>query len=102
MTLATDAAELAIQVDGVLLTVAVGHTKRDDAQRAKELLERSAPGWWARRWSMWRLMLNAEVSRYCLSCTGLLKDQRMSELLRCTSPQVQGSNTGYFTTPPIR
>ena len=40
VTLATDAAELAIQVDGVLLTVAAGHTKRDDAQRAKELLEK--------------------------------------------------------------
>jgi capsular exopolysaccharide synthesis family protein len=38
VTLATDAAELASQVDGVLLTVAAGHTKRDDAQRAKELL----------------------------------------------------------------
>ena len=31
---------VAIQVDGVLLTVAAGHTKRDDAQRAKELLEK--------------------------------------------------------------
>ena len=40
MTLATDAAELAIQVDGVLLTVAAGRTKRDDSQRAKELLEK--------------------------------------------------------------
>jgi len=40
VTLATDAAELAVQVDGVLLTVAAGHTKRDDAQRAKELLEK--------------------------------------------------------------
>ncbi len=38
VTLATDAAELASQVDGVLLTVAAGHTKRDDAQRARELL----------------------------------------------------------------
>lgn len=38
VTLATDTAELASQVTGVLLTVAAGHTKRDDAQRAKELL----------------------------------------------------------------
>ncbi len=38
VTLATDTAELASQVSGVLLTVAAGHTKRDDAQRAKELL----------------------------------------------------------------
>jgi non-specific protein-tyrosine kinase len=39
-TLATDAAELATQVDGVLLIVAAGHTRRDEAQRAQELLER--------------------------------------------------------------
>jgi len=38
VTLATDAAELAIQVDGVLLTVAAGHTKRGDAKRAREML----------------------------------------------------------------
>ena len=38
VTLATDAVELAVQVDGVLLTVAAGHTKRDDAERAKEML----------------------------------------------------------------
>ncbi len=38
--IATDAAELATQVDGVLLTVRAGHTKRDEAQRAKELLEK--------------------------------------------------------------
>ncbi len=38
VTVATDAAELATQVDGVLLTVAAGVTKRDEAQRAKELL----------------------------------------------------------------
>ncbi len=37
---ATDAVELAVQVDGVLLTVRAGHTKRDEAQRAKELLEK--------------------------------------------------------------
>lgn len=36
--LATDAAELATQVDGVLLTVAAGKTKRDEALRAKEQL----------------------------------------------------------------
>jgi capsular exopolysaccharide synthesis family protein len=35
---ATDAADLARQVDGVLLTVSAGHTKREDAQHAKELL----------------------------------------------------------------
>lgn len=38
VTVATDAAELAAQVDGVLLTVVAGTTKRDEAQRAKELL----------------------------------------------------------------
>lgn len=38
VTVATDAAELATQVDGVLLTVAAGVTKREEAQRAKELL----------------------------------------------------------------
>jgi len=38
VTVATDAAELAVQVHGVLLTVTAGVTKRDDAQRAKELL----------------------------------------------------------------
>lgn len=38
VTLATDAAELATQVDGVLLTVAAGKTKRDEAQRAREQL----------------------------------------------------------------
>jgi len=36
--LATDAVELATQVDGVLLTVRAGHTRRNEAQRAKELL----------------------------------------------------------------
>jgi non-specific protein-tyrosine kinase len=39
VTVATDAAELATVVDGVLLTVTAGVTKRDEAQRAKELLE---------------------------------------------------------------
>ncbi len=38
VTVATDAAELATQVDGVLLTVVAGTTKREEAQRAKELL----------------------------------------------------------------
>lgn len=38
VTLATDAAELATQVSGVLLTVAAGHTRRGDAQHARELL----------------------------------------------------------------
>ncbi len=38
VTLATDAVELATRVDGVLLTVNAGHTKRGDAQRAKEQL----------------------------------------------------------------
>jgi len=38
VVLATDAAELATQVDGVLLTVSAGHTKRADAQQAKNLL----------------------------------------------------------------
>lgn len=40
ITVATDAVELATQVDGVVLAVAAGVTKRDEAQRAKELLER--------------------------------------------------------------
>lgn len=40
VTVATDAVELATQVDGVLLTVAAGVTKRDEALRARELLER--------------------------------------------------------------
>ena len=40
VVLATDAAELATQVDGVLLTVSAGRTKRDDAQRAVQLLKR--------------------------------------------------------------
>jgi non-specific protein-tyrosine kinase len=39
VTVATDAAALATVVDGVLLTVTAGVTKRDEAQRAKELLE---------------------------------------------------------------
>jgi non-specific protein-tyrosine kinase len=39
VTVATDAAELATMVDGVLLTVTAGVTKRDEAQRAKELLD---------------------------------------------------------------
>jgi protein-tyrosine kinase len=39
VVLATDAAELATQVDGVLLTVSAGRTKRDDAQRAVHLLK---------------------------------------------------------------
>jgi non-specific protein-tyrosine kinase len=38
VVLATDAAELAGQVNGVLLTVSAGHTKREDAQRAKDML----------------------------------------------------------------
>jgi non-specific protein-tyrosine kinase len=41
VTLATDAAELATKVDGVLLTVSASHTRRDDARQAKELLERA-------------------------------------------------------------
>jgi non-specific protein-tyrosine kinase len=40
VVLATDAVELATQVDGVLLTVSAGRTKRDDAQRAVQLLKR--------------------------------------------------------------
>jgi len=38
VTLATDAAELAMQVDGVLLVVIAGKTKRDEAQRARDWL----------------------------------------------------------------
>ena len=40
VVLATDAAELATQVDGVLLTVCAGQTRRGDAQQAKELLQK--------------------------------------------------------------
>jgi len=40
VVLATDAVELATQVDGVLLTVSAGRTKRDDAQQAVQLLKR--------------------------------------------------------------
>ncbi len=40
VVMATDAAELASQVDGVLLTVSAGRTRREEAQRAKDLLER--------------------------------------------------------------
>ncbi|MGH2521845.1 MAG: CpsD/CapB family tyrosine-protein kinase, partial [Anaerolineales bacterium] len=36
----TDAALLASKLDGVLLVVSAGHTRREHAQRAKELLER--------------------------------------------------------------
>ena len=37
---ATDAALLATKVEGVLLVVSAGHTKRDDAERAKDMLEK--------------------------------------------------------------
>ena len=37
----TDAAVLGTKVDGVLLVVRAGHTRREHAQRAKELLERA-------------------------------------------------------------
>ncbi|HLE28834.1 MAG TPA: hypothetical protein VI793_11995, partial [Anaerolineales bacterium] len=36
----TDAALLATKLDGVLLVVSAGQTKREHAQRAKELLEK--------------------------------------------------------------
>jgi non-specific protein-tyrosine kinase len=39
VAVATDASELANQVDGVLLTVTAGQTKRDAALRARQLLE---------------------------------------------------------------
>ena len=39
--LATDAVELATLVDAVLLTVSAGNTKRDDAQRAKDVLSKA-------------------------------------------------------------
>lgn len=38
VTVATDASELATQVDGVLLVVTAGLTKRDDAAAAKQML----------------------------------------------------------------
>jgi non-specific protein-tyrosine kinase len=41
VVVATDTAELAGQVDGVLLTVSAGQTKRQEAQQAKEMLERA-------------------------------------------------------------
>lgn len=37
----TDAAVLGMKMDGVLLVIVAGRTRRDDAQRAKELLERA-------------------------------------------------------------
>ena len=40
VTAATDAALLATKVDGVLLVVSAGHTKREHAERAKDLLEK--------------------------------------------------------------
>jgi|YNPBryantNP2012_1023418.scaffolds.fasta_scaffold02506_2 capsular exopolysaccharide synthesis family protein len=40
VTTATDAIELATRVDGVLLTVRAGHTRRGEAQRAREQLAR--------------------------------------------------------------
>ncbi|HEY52163.1 MAG TPA: CpsD/CapB family tyrosine-protein kinase [Caldilineae bacterium] len=40
VTAATDAALLASKVDGVLLVVSAGHTKREHAERAKDLLEK--------------------------------------------------------------
>ena len=40
VTAATDAALLATKVEGVLLVVSAGHTKREDAERAKDLLEK--------------------------------------------------------------
>jgi non-specific protein-tyrosine kinase len=40
VVLATDAAELAPQVDGVLLTISAGRTKREDAQRARDMLSK--------------------------------------------------------------
>lgn len=40
VTVATDAVELATQVDGVLLTLRAGHTQREQAQRAREQLEK--------------------------------------------------------------
>lgn len=40
VTVAPDAVELAAQVDGVLLTITAGTTKRDEARQAKEVLDR--------------------------------------------------------------
>ena len=40
VTAATDAALLATKVEGVLMVVSAGHTKREDAERAKDLLEK--------------------------------------------------------------
>ncbi|MDX1664225.1 MAG: CpsD/CapB family tyrosine-protein kinase [Candidatus Promineifilaceae bacterium] len=37
----TDAAVLGAKVDGVLLVVSAGHTRRENAERAKELLEKA-------------------------------------------------------------
>ena len=63
MTLATDAAELAIQVDGVLLTVAAGRTKRDDSQpMPKSCWKRSAPGWMGA--ALVNVAADAELRRY--------------------------------------
>jgi capsular exopolysaccharide synthesis family protein len=40
ITMVTDAAVLATKVDGVLLVVSAGHTRREHARRAKALLEK--------------------------------------------------------------
>jgi capsular exopolysaccharide synthesis family protein len=40
VTAATDAALLATKVEGVLLVVSAGQTRRDDAERARDLLEK--------------------------------------------------------------
>lgn len=41
VTAVTDAAILGVKVDGVLLVIDSGHTRRDQAERAKELLEKA-------------------------------------------------------------
>lgn len=41
VTAVTDAAILGVKVDGILLVIDSGHTRRDQAERAKELLEKA-------------------------------------------------------------
>jgi non-specific protein-tyrosine kinase len=41
VTAVTDAAVLGVKVDGVLLVINAGKTRRDQAERAKELLEKA-------------------------------------------------------------
>ena len=82
VVLATDAAELASQVDGVLLTVSAGQTKREDAQQAKELLAtRSAPIWSVWRWS---------TCRWTRSCASTWRHEEAGAVMSSHTLSVSG------------